>query len=360
MIKPEKREENLNLEPSGTTLCKASGIFRVLRSHKKGIEIVENVILRTENLKKYFPVKKTLLRRHVHWIKALDGVDLELREGQILGVVGESGSGKTTLAKTILGIYQPSEGTVFFKGDLISHLSPKRMKSIRREIQYVYQNPGASFDPWWKVERSLGEPLKIHENLSNPEIEKRVKGVVKSVGLEQDHIFRYPHEFSGGQQRRLALARILVLNPSLIIFDEPTSGLDVSIQATILKLLKKLRNDLGLTYIFISHDLEVVRMMSNQIAVMYLGAVVEHGSTEKVFMDPKHPYTQLLLAAAPKIERPPLEEDVLIQGTVPDPAHIPSGCRFWPRCPAPFEICKTEIPLLKPIDNSQKVSCHKY
>ena len=316
-------------------------------------------ILRTKNLKKYFPIKRPLFRRESKWIKAVDGVDLEIEEGEILGIVGESGSGKTTLAKMIQGIYRPTEGDVYFRDANIHTLPHQQMKDIWREIQYVYQNPGASFDPWWKVGRSLEEPLKIHQGLSKQEIKKRVKGILEAVGMEEDHLFRYPHEFSGGQQRRLALARILVLRPSLIILDEPTSGLDVSIQATILKLLKKLRGDFGLTYIFISHDLNVVRMMSDKMAVMYLGAIVEYGHTESIFLHPRHYYTQLLLAAVPKIEDRQRENEVLFLGEVPNPANIPTGCRFWPRCPAASEICAIESPLLKRIDHSQSVACHR-
>jgi oligopeptide transport system ATP-binding protein len=320
---------------------------------------VEKEILRAKNLKKYFPIKRPLFWRESKWIKAVDGVDLEIKEGEILGIVGESGSGKTTLAKMIQGIYRPTEGAVYFRDVNIHTLPHQQMKGIWREIQYVYQNPGASFDPWWRVGRSLEEPLKIHQGLSKQEIKKRVKGILEAVGLGEDHLFRYPHEFSGGQQRRLALARILVLRPSLIILDEPTSGLDVSIQATILKLLKKLRGDFGLTYIFISHDLDVVRMMSDKMAVMYLGAIMEYGHTESVFLHPRHYYTQLLLAAVPKIEDRQSENEGLLLGEVPDPANIPTGCRFWPRCPAASEICTIELPVLKRIDHGQSVSCHK-
>jgi oligopeptide/dipeptide ABC transporter ATP-binding protein len=316
-------------------------------------------ILRTRNLRKYFPIKQPLFKRESKWIKAVDGVDLDIEGGEILGIVGESGSGKTTLAKLIQGTYRPTEGTVYFRDLNIHTLPHQKMRHIWREIQYVYQNPGASFDPWWRVGRSLEEPLKIHEGLSKHEIKKRVKGILEAVGLREDHQFRYPHEFSGGQQRRLALARILVLRPSLIILDEPTSGLDVSIQATILKLLKKLRGDFGLTYIFISHDLNVVRMISDKMAVMYLGAIMEYGHTESVFSHPQHYYTQLLLAAVPKIEDHQRGSEVLLLGEVPNPADIPAGCRFWPRCPAASEICTTEPPVLKRIDRGQTVACHK-
>jgi oligopeptide/dipeptide ABC transporter ATP-binding protein len=319
---------------------------------------VENIILKTENLKKHFPMKKSFMKKDVKWIKALDGVDVEINTGEILGIVGESGSGKTTLAKTIIGIYQPTKGMVYFKGKRISRLRPEEIMAIRREIQYVYQNPGASFDPWWTVGKSIEEPLNIHENLLKSRREERVKDVLKSVGLEHDHILRYPHEFSGGQQRRLALARILILNPSLIIFDEPTSGLDVSIQATILKLLKHLRDDLGLTYIFISHDLEVVRMMSDKIAVMYLGAIVEYGHTEAVFNNPIHPYTKSLLAAAPRIDDRRIDKINILNGEVPDPVDTPSGCRFWPRCPSSREDCARVSPIPKLIADGRKIACH--
>jgi len=323
-------------------------------------ESVDRAILRTENLKKYFPSKRSFFGQDVRWLKAVDGIDLELKEGDILGIVGESGSGKTTLAKLIQGIYRPTEGAVYFKDINIHDLPSRQMRGLWREIQYVYQNPGVSFDPWWKVERSLEEPLKIHKAVSKGEIKKRVGEIVACVGLEQDHIYRYPHEFSGGQQRRLALARALVLRPSLIVLDEPTSGLDVSIQATILKLLRKLRNEFGLTYIFISHDLEVVRMMSNKIAVMYLGAVVESGPTESILLKPKHHYTQLLLAAVPRIRPLGEETDVFIQGEIPDRGDVPSGCRFWPRCPSASEICSKESPAIKILEDGRKISCHEF
>lgn len=320
----------------------------------------DHIILTTENLKRYFSVKSNFLKRHIGWIRAVDGVNLGVKKGEILGLVGESGCGKSTLGKTILGIYRPTEGTIYFEGERISHLPLHEIRPIRKKIQYLYQDPGASLDPWWTIGKSLREPLKIHESFSKMEIEERVAGILRAVGLEEDHAYRYPHEFSGGQQRRIGLARILILNPSLIIFDEPTSGLDVSVQATVLKLFKELKGKFHLTYMFISHDLAVIRMVSQRVAVMYLGKIVEEGDTELVFESPIHPYTQLLVAAIPQIKSQGKvrDWDNLIKGEPPNPQNIPPGCRFQPRCPQAKGICVGGEPELVEISDGRKVACH--
>ena len=315
-----------------------------------------DVILEITDLKKYFPVRGKLLKRHVGWIKAVDRVSLEIRKGEIFGIVGESGCGKTTLGKTILGIYQPNEGVIVFKGWVLNELAEEKVREVRKELQYVYQDSGASLDPWWVIRRTLREPLVTHTRLSKREIDERIKTIISAVGLKDEHLSRYPHEFSGGQQRWLGLARILTLNPSLVIFDEPTSGLDVSVQATILKLLKKLKSDFDLTYIFISHNLAVIRMMCQRVAVMYLGRVVEMGNTKEIFESPKQPYTKFLLNAIPEPGK--RKKEVVLKGEPPSPENVPLGCRFWPRCPSAEKICAEKEPELQDISDDHRVACH--
>ncbi len=318
----------------------------------------QDFLLEVRDLKKYFPMRSEVLKRRIGWVRALDGVSFKVRRGEIFGIVGESGCGKSTLGKTILGIYRPTEGAVLWKGERIANLSSKEAQRIRREMQYVYQDAGASLDPWWVVGRTLREPMVIHTELAPQEIEGRVLEVLKAVGLQAEHLSRYPHEFSGGQQRRLGLARILTLNPGLIILDEPTSGLDVSVQATILKLLKKLAADFELTYIFISHNLAVIRMMCRRVAVMYLGRIMEIGETERVFESPVHPYTRFLLAAIPEPGK--RKEDVILKGEPPSPEKLPGGCRFWPRCPHVAKTCTEKEPQLDDFDGPQAAACHLF
>jgi len=316
----------------------------------------DQILLEVLNLKKYFPVRSKILKRHIGWIRAVDGVSFRVEKGEIFGLVGESGCGKSTLGKTIHGIYRPHEGRVRFEGNLIGGPSGKMVKGMRNRLQYVYQDPGTSLDPWWTIRRTLMEPLIIHTNLGKFQIKERIRMILREVGLREEHLERFPHEFSGGQQRRLGLARILTLSPSLITFDEPTSGLDVSVQATILKLLKKLKEDHDLTYIFISHNLAVIRMMCQRVGVMYLGKLVEVGLTEKLFQSPKHPYTQFLLAAIP--EPGVRKEDVILQGEPPNPEERPGGCCFWPRCQFGESICRNREPELEEMGEGHSVACN--
>lgn len=326
-----------------------------------GMKEKDRTILEIRKLKKYFPIRSRYLKRKIGWVKAVDDVSFEVKKGEIFGIVGESGCGKSTLGKTILRIYRPTEGEVYFNGQRIDHLSWERIKAVREKIQYIYQDPGASLDPWWRIGKILREALVIHGHLDTKEMNERVKSILKEVGLEEDHIYRFPHEFSGGQQRRLGLARILILNPSMIIFDEPTSGLDVSVQASILNFFKEIKEVHNLTYIFISHDLEIIRMMTDRVVVMYLGKIVETGDTELIFQSPMHPYTQVLLSALPKIEPKSKidgKED-LVMGEPPDPQNLPSGCRFRPRCPNAKDVCEHQEPQILQVADGRFVACNK-
>jgi oligopeptide/dipeptide ABC transporter ATP-binding protein len=322
---------------------------------------MEKPILEVNELKKYFRGSASFLSRRASWVKAVDGVSFQVFTGETFGLVGESGCGKSTLGKTILGIYRPTEGSVIFQGQEITRLTKKEAKKVRKNIQYVYQDPGISLDPYWKIKRVLSEPLLIHTSLSNRAIEERVHQMLDDVGLGREHLFLYPHEFSGGQQRRLGLARILCLNPSLVILDEPTSGLDVSVQATILKVFLELKRQFHLTYIFISHNLSVVRMMCQRLAVMYAGKIVEMGKTHDIFTDPIHPYTKALLAAIPVIgKKRGREEDLSASGEPPNPENFPPGCRFWPRCGYKMAICESAEPLFRAEVNGRWIACHLF
>lgn len=313
-------------------------------------------ILTVCELKRWFPIRGAFGRR-TGWVKALDGVSFEVMPGETLGLVGESGCGKSTLGKTLMGIHQPDEGEIWFEGQQIAGLSPVESRAVRRHLQYAYQDPGASLDPRWKIGRSLQEPLIIHSDLPAAERRKRVQDILNAVGLPQGHLDLYPHEISGGQQRRVGLARILTLQPRVVILDEPTSGLDVSVQATVLALFRDLQQAFNLTYLFISHDLAVVRMMCTRVAVMYLGRIVEIGPTEDVFETPSHPYTRSLLAAIPKIGGPRVTKDFWLEGEPPDPGNLPSGCRFRTRCPRAEPYCAEVDPALRPIGR-QEAACH--
>jgi oligopeptide/dipeptide ABC transporter ATP-binding protein len=313
-------------------------------------------LLEIVDLVRHFPVRNTFGRR-TGWLRAVDGVSLQVRAGETLGLVGESGCGKSTLGKTVIGIYSPTAGEIRFLGREIGHLPKRERRKVARNLQYVYQDPGASLDPRWKVVHSLHEPLKIHTTLSRHERETEIDAILRAVGLPDAHLDLYPHELSGGQQRRVGLARILTLRPRMVILDEPTSGLDVSVQASVLKLFRSLQETFALTYVFISHDLAVVRAMCVRLAVMYLGRIVELGATTAVFDKPRHPYTQSLLAAVPMIGGRRVTVDFALEGEPPNPRAMPSGCRFRTRCPLAKDVCAAEEPPLRPVGD-QLVACH--
>ena len=313
-------------------------------------------LLEVANLVRHFPVRNAFGRR-IGALRALDGVSLAVMPGETLGLVGESGCGKSTFGKTVMGIYAPTAGDIRFAGREIGHLAKRERRKVAKDLQYVYQDPGASLDPRWKVVHSLHEPLKIHTALSRAEREREVGTILAAVGLPDAHLDLYPHELSGGQQRRVGLARILTLRPRMVILDEPTSGLDVSVQASVLKLFRSLQATFALTYVFISHDLAVVRAMCARIAVMYLGKIVELGDTAAVFEKPRHPYTQSLLAAVPRIGGRRVTLDFALEGEPPNPRDVPSGCRFRTRCPLVQDVCAVEEPALREV-GGQRVACH--
>jgi oligopeptide/dipeptide ABC transporter ATP-binding protein len=313
-------------------------------------------LLDVVDLVRHFPVRNAFGRR-TGWIRAVDGVSLAVWPGETVGLVGESGCGKSTLGKTVMGIHAATAGDIRFAGREIGRLPPRERRAIARDLQYVYQDPGASLDPRWKVVHSLHEPLVIHTRLSRAEREKEVRAILAAVGLPDAHLDLYPHELSGGQQRRVGLARILTLRPKMVILDEPTSGLDVSVQASVLKLFRNLQEGFALTYVFISHDLAVVRTMCARLAVMYLGKIVEVGDTAAVFEAPRHPYTRSLLAAVPRIRGRRVTLDFALEGEPPNPRDVPSGCRFRTRCPLVQARCAVEEPPLREVDG-RRVACH--
>ena len=310
-----------------------------------------DVLLLVENLVKYFPVRSTSLRLGTRdWVHAVDGVSLELRRGQTLGLVGETGCGKSTLARCIARLYDVTGGRVVFDGRDITGLSPRRMRPLRRDIQMIFQDPYGSLNPRRRVGSIIGDPFAIHHTASGADRKRRVQHLMELVGLNPEHYNRFPAEFSGGQRQRIGVARALAFRPKLIICDEPVSALDVSIQAQIINLLADLQTELGLTYIFIAHDLSVVRHVSNSVAVMYLGKVTEQAPVEQMWAHPRHPYTDALLSAVPIPDPQAVDkrERIILAGDVPSPINPPSGCRFHPRCPKAADQCVSQEPALEP------------
>ena len=322
-----------------------------------------NIILEVKGLKQYFPIYQGLLQRVVGYVKSVDGVDLAIRENEVLGLVGESGCGKTTTGRSILRLYNPTAGEIWFRkknGERveISHFSQKEMKPLRREMRMIFQDPFSSLNPRFTVKDIISEPLIIHGIAKGKEAEAIVAELMRRVGLDPSYMRRYPHEFSGGQRQRIGLARTLSLSPRLIVADEPVSALDVSVQAQVLNLLQALKDDLGLTLLFVAHDLSVVEHVSDRIAVMYVGKIVEMGTTEEIMVHPLHPYTEALLSAVPSADPDIRSNRIQLQGEVPSPANPPSGCIFHPRCRYAKDVCSQEEPISQEVTPGHLVRCH--
>jgi len=323
----------------------------------------KEVLVKVENLKKYFPIRRGILRRVVGHVKAVDGITFDIYKGETLGLVGESGCGKSTAGRTILQLYEPTEGDVHMDGRDLTELSNKDLRRARRDMQMIFQDPYASLNPRMTVGNIISEPLKIHGIGNSASRKERTEELLKLVGLNPYFITRYPHEFSGGQRQRIGVARSLATNPAFIIADEPISALDVSVQAQVVNLLDDLKEDLGLTYLFIAHDLSMVRYISDRVAVMYLGRIVELGERDEVYDHPLHPYTQALISAIP-VPDPVKEENrqrIILEGDVPNPAAPPPGCHFHTRCQFATELCSEEEPQVRNFGTEQQshlVACH--
>jgi oligopeptide transport system ATP-binding protein len=326
-------------------------------AQERGGETVKP-IMEVRNLKKYFPIQSGFFGRKVGDIRAVDDVSFDIYPREILGVVGESGCGKTTLGKTILRLIEPTSGEIHFDGDDVCKLKKSTLKGYRKEAQMIYQDPYSSLDPRMTVYDIIGEPFDIHGGLKASDKKRTVLSLMNEVGLAPFHIYRYPHEFSGGQRQRIGIARAIALKPKLIVADEPTSALDVSVQSKILNLMAEIQREEGLTMMFITHNLSIVRHISDRIAVMYVGVIVELGTEEQIFEHMLHPYTEALLSAAP-VEDPRIKKKrIILTGDVPTPANPPEGCRFHPRCRYAKENCKNEVPKLRDVGEGHLVACH--
>jgi peptide/nickel transport system ATP-binding protein/oligopeptide transport system ATP-binding protein len=325
-------------------------------------DVQSRPLLDVRNLEKVYQLNSGFLQRIVRQpplnLRAVDKVSFSVKSGETLGLIGESGCGKSTLARTVLRLHEPTAGSIRFDGEDITKLPHRDMTALRRRMQIIFQDPYASLNPRKSVEDIVGLPLAIHGLAQRREIRSRVVAMLESVGLKSAHLGRYPHQFSGGQRQRIGIARALILNPSFVVCDEPVSALDVSVQAQIIALLESLKRELGLTYLFISHDIGVIGHVSDRIAVMYLGDIVEIGPARALLRSPKHPYTKALLSAVPQIDAGAKRERVKLTGDLPSPLAPPPGCKFHTRCPFAIDRCRTEIPVLRDVGGDTKAACH--
>jgi peptide/nickel transport system ATP-binding protein len=327
------------------------------------VENTRPILLDVRDLKKHFPIQRGFFRRTVGYVRAVDGVSFTLHEGETLGLVGESGCGKTTTGRVILRAYEPTAGQVLFRKDGemvdVAQIAGQALKELRRDMQIIFQDPFSSLNPRMTVLDIVGEPLQIHREARGADLKVQVSDLLQRVGLRPQHMNRYPNAFSGGQRQRIGIARALALRPRLIVCDEPVSALDVSIQAQMLNLLKNLQKDFGLTYLFISHDLSVVEHISDRVAVMYLGRMVELAPATRLYTMPRHPYTEALLSAVPSIDPERPNKRIILTGDVPNPANPPSGCVFHPRCRYAKDICRTQVPEWRNLGTGHWVACHR-
>jgi oligopeptide transport system ATP-binding protein len=320
-----------------------------------------DVLLDVHDLKKWFPITRGIFQRTVGHVQAVDGLNFQLHRGETLGVVGESGSGKSTAGRVLLRLLDPTGGQVTFDGQDLARLDRDGLRTMRKRMQIIFQDPYSSLNPRRTVGSIVAQPLILHKLARGKAVNERVSDILERVGLNPAHAVRYPHEFSGGQRQRIGIARAIAANPDFIVCDEPVSALDVSIQAQIVNLLQDLQNDLGLSYLFIAHDLSVVRSVSDRVAVMYLGKIVEIGTNEQIYEDTLHPYTKALLSAVPMTDATGQNaQRIILRGDVPSPINPPSGCRFHTRCPYAFDACSKSEPLLLDVGNGHQVACHLY